>query len=56
MNVEAQVTWTDGERFVTNASSGPPVEFQSPTLTIHFFAGSRANLDAYVAIFAEFTS
>jgi hypothetical protein len=22
MNVEAQVTWTDGERFVANASSG----------------------------------
>jgi len=22
MNIEAQATWTDGERFVANASSG----------------------------------
>jgi putative redox protein len=29
MNVEAQVTWTDGERFVANASSGHAIVIDS---------------------------
>src|SRR5690348_17922382 len=29
MNVEAQVTWTDGERFVANASSGHGIVIDS---------------------------
>jgi len=29
MNVEAQVTWPDGERFVANASSGHAIVIDS---------------------------